>query len=57
MTQHTGTPRSTSELLAGPQAPKPQAPIFDDEYPADLLPAPRPGRSQFPDIFVPGGDE
>lgn len=52
------TPRSTSELLAGPMAPKPQpAPIFDDDYPADLLPARRPGRSDYPDIFTPLGDE
>jgi len=54
------TPRSTSELLLGIRPPKPQpkAPdIFNDEYPEDLLPARRPGRSDFPDIFAPMGDE
>ena len=63
-------PRSTAELLNGPKrTPRPKwnpgPSIFDDDYHRasasgdDLgqLPAPRPGRSDFPDIFTPGGDE
>ena len=49
------TPRSTAELLMGVTRPKRTEPdIFNDDYPAGLLPAPRPGRSDYQghtDIF------
>lgn len=52
-----GATRSTAEMLIGPQAPKAQPLIFDDDYPADLLPARPLGGSAFPDIFESGGDD